>query len=234
VYRMRFLAPLGFALCCATLPGLSQTANKSAAPEKKVEAAAKTSIPAASYAPPAKGPAKSSSQPVASPAAPLQPNGSYRIGVEDELQVSVWREPEISAQVVVRPDGFISLPLLNDIQVVGLSTEELQNMVTTKLKPFVTEPQVTIVVRQIRSRKVYLMGQVARPGSYVLNDDKTALELLAEGGGVTQFAKTKAIYLVRKNGGREMRLRFDYKKALRADNPSSDIHLMPGDMIVVP
>lgn len=231
--RMRFLGFLAFALGCAALPCLSQTSNKSSTSKKAVEAADKTGITSNRY-PVAKETAKNSAPASAPKPAPVQPSGSYRIGIEDELQVSVWREPEISSQVVVRPDGFISLPLLNDIQVVGLSTEELQYLVMQKLKPFVTEPQVTIVVRQIRSRKVYLIGQVARPGSYVLNDDKTALELLAEAGGVTQFAKTGAIYVVRKNEGREKRLRFDYKKALRADDPSSDIHLLPGDMIVVP
>jgi polysaccharide biosynthesis/export protein len=140
------------------------------------------------------------------------------------LQVSVWREPEISSLVVVHADGFISLPLLNDLPVVGMSTEELQDLITQRLKPFVTEPQVTIVVRQIRSRKVYLIAQVAKSGSYVL----------AEAGGVTPFAKTKSIYNVRKTGTREQRLRFNYKKVLATGDPSSDIALTPGDMIVVP
>jgi polysaccharide export outer membrane protein len=156
------------------------------------------------------------------------------VGIEDELQISVWRESEISSQVVVRPDGFISLPLLNDLQVEGLTTKELQALITTKLKSFLTEPQVTVIVRQIRSRKVYLLGQVNKPGSYVLNGDKTVLQLLAEAGGVGQFAKTKAIYVVRRSGGREVRLPFNYKRALNGKDSKSDIELSPGDMIVVP
>jgi polysaccharide biosynthesis/export protein len=159
---------------------------------------------------------------------------SYHVGVEDDLQISVWREPEISSQVTVRPDGFISLPLLNDIQVEGLTTKQLQELVTEKLKGFLTEPQVTVIVRQIRSRKVYLIGQVTRPGSYVLNGDKTVLQLLAEAGGLSQFAKMKSIYVVRKSAGREVRLPFNYKQAVTGKDPKTDIELYPCDMIVVP
>src|SRR2546423_7856357 len=157
----------------------------------------------------------------------IQVDDSYRVGIEDELQVSVWREPEISSQVVVRPDGFISLPLLNDVQVEGLTTKELQELITQKLRGFLTEPQVTVIVRQIRSRKVYLIGQVNRPGSYVLNGDKTVLQLLAEAAGGGQFAKTKSIYVVRKTGGRELRLPFNYKKALNGKDSKSDLGLFP-------
>jgi polysaccharide export outer membrane protein len=118
--------------------------------------------------------------------------------------------------------------------VVGLSTKQLQETISQKLTPFVTEPQVTIVVRQIRSRKVYLIGQVNKPGTYTLNDNKTVLQLLAEAGGLSQFAKMKSIYIVRKDGVRESHLPFNYKKALAAKDISSDIQLLPGDMIVVP
>jgi polysaccharide biosynthesis/export protein len=159
---------------------------------------------------------------------------SYHVGIEDDLQISVWREPEISAQVTVRPDGFISLPLLNDLQVEGLTTKQLQELITEKLKGILTEPQVTVIVRQIRSRKVYLIGQVGRPGSYPLNGDKTVLQLLAEAGGLSQFAKMKSIYVVRKSGGREVRLPFNYKQAVTGKDPKTDIELYPGDMIVVP
>lgn len=175
-------------------------------------------------------------KPIPTPSAEpsIQVDDSYRVGVEDELQISVWREPEISSQAVVRPDGCISLPLLNDVQVVGLTTKELQDLITQKLRGILTEPQVTVIVRQIRSRKVYLIGQVNKPGSYVLNGNKTVLQLLAEAGGVGQFAKTRAMYVVRKSGGREVRLPFNYKRALNGKDSKSDIALSPGDMIVVP
>jgi polysaccharide export outer membrane protein len=113
----------------------------------------------------------------------------YRIGVEDELQISVWHEPELTMPVVVRPDGKITMPLINDVAVVGLRTEELQTLLMEKFKPFVNEPQVTVIARNIRSRKVYLVGQVIRPGSYPLVGRKTVVELIAEAGGMGPFAK---------------------------------------------
>jgi polysaccharide export outer membrane protein len=159
---------------------------------------------------------------------------TYRIGVEDELQVTVWREPELSASVAVRPDGVISLPLLDEVPVVGMTTKELAENLTKRLRAYVAEPQVTVVARQIRSRKVYLVGAVGRPGSYPLNGRKTVLQLLAEAGGPGQFAKVKSIYVVRDINGKRMKLPFNYKKALAGNDVDSDVILAPGDMIVVP
>jgi polysaccharide export outer membrane protein len=156
----------------------------------------------------------------------------YRIGVEDELQISVWREPEMSNTVVVRPDGMITMPLLNDIQVVGLRTEDLQALLTEKLKPFVNEPQVTVIVRQIRSRRVYVFGQVARQGTFQLNTRKTVLEVLAEAGGISQFAKSRAMYILRTQSGKRVRIPIDYKKVVAGQ--SQNLALYPGDVIVVP
>jgi polysaccharide biosynthesis/export protein len=161
-------------------------------------------------------------------------NDDYRIGVEDELQISVWHEPELSGGVAVRPDGMITLPLLNDIRVVGLTTKQLQNQLTEQLKPFVSEPQVTIIVRAIKSRKVYMAGKVVHPGAYGLNGDKTVLQMLLEAGGLTQFAKPNSIYVLRKMGDREERLAFSYKKALKGEEGKGDFPLCPGDMVVVP
>ncbi len=156
----------------------------------------------------------------------------YRIGIEDELQISVWREPELNSMVVVRPDGNITVPLLNDVQAIGLRPEELQTVLTHRLKAFVNEPQVTVVVRQIRSRKVYLFGEVVRQGTFSLNGRKTVLELLAEAGGLGPFAKSESIYILRNLGGRQLRIPFSYKKALAGRGES--IALLPGDMVVVP
>jgi polysaccharide biosynthesis/export protein len=157
---------------------------------------------------------------------------TYIIGVEDELQVSVWREPELSTVVVVRPDGIITLPLINDVKAVGLKTEELQNVLMDKLKNFVNEPQVTVIVRAIRSRKVYLVGEVGRQGTYALNGDMTALELLAAAGGVGPFAKADAIYILREQNGKKIRIPFHYKKAVAGK--SENVTLQPGDVVVVP
>ena len=157
---------------------------------------------------------------------------TYIIGVEDELQISVWREPELSTTVVVRPDGMITLPLINDVKAVGLKTEDLQNVLMEKLKNFVNEPQVTVIVRSIRSRKVYLVGEVGHQGTFPLNGDMTALELLAAAGGVGPFAKADSIYILREQNGKKIRIPFHYKKAVAGK--SENVTLQPGDLVVVP
>lgn len=157
---------------------------------------------------------------------------SYVIGVEDELQISVWREPELSTVVVIRPDGMITLPLINDVKAVGLKTEELQNLLVEKFKNYVNEPQVTVIVRAIHSRKVYLVGQVGRQGTYPLNGDMTALELLAAAGGIGTFAKADSIYILRELNGKKTRVPFHYKKAV--EGKSENVLLQPGDVVVVP
>lgn len=161
-----------------------------------------------------------------------QPPSGYRVGVDDELAISVWHEPEFSQGAVVRPDGMITLPLLNDIKVVGLTTEEIQTVLTEKMKNVVNDPQVTVSIKAIKSRKVYLVGNVTKQGMYPLSGRTTVLELLAEAGGLGPFAKSKSIYVLRKNDGKEIRLPFNYKKALagKGENPE----LISGDMVVVP
>ena len=157
---------------------------------------------------------------------------TYRIGVEDELQISVWREPELSSLVVVRPDGKITLPLINDIVVTGLTPDELQTLLGQKLKTYVNEPQVTVTVRSIRSRKVYIVGQAVRQGSFPLNGTKTVLELIAEAGGLNPFAKSSSIYVLRTIDGKKTKIPFDYKKAI--SGKTENVVLMPGDVLVVP
>lgn len=157
---------------------------------------------------------------------------TYRIGVEDELQISVWREQELSTIAVVRPDGKITLPLLNDITVIGLTTEEFQTLLAQKFKPYVNEPQVTVTVRTIRSRKVYLVGQTLRQGSFPINGSKTVLELIAEAGGLNAFAKPASIYVLRTVDGKKTKIPFNYKKAIAGK--SENVLLMPGDVVIVP
>ena len=176
-------------------------------------------------------PAKKEAPPVATPK-PGDTETTYRIGVEDELQISVWREPELSSIVVVRPDGKITLPLINDIVVTGLTTDELQTMLAQKLKNYVNEPQVTVTVRNIRSRKVYIVGQALRQGSFPLNGTKTVLELIAEAGGLNAFAKSSSIYVLRTIDGKKTKIPFDYKKAI--SGKIENVVLMPGDVLVIP
>jgi polysaccharide biosynthesis/export protein len=161
---------------------------------------------------------------------------SYHIGIEDDLTISVWHEQDLSMDVVVRPDGMITMPLLNDLKVTGMTTKELQDTLTEKLKQldFLKEPQVTVIVRQIHSRRVYLVGQVIKPGVYGLNDSKTVLQLLAEAGGPGAYAKLGSIYIIRQQGNVRRRLAFNYKKAITGKNLSDDIVLEPGDMVVLP
>ncbi len=157
---------------------------------------------------------------------------SYRVGVDDDLLISVWHEPELSQAVVVRPDGMITLPLLGDIKAAGLTTEELQAVLAEKMKTLVNEPQVTVLVKAVKSRKVYAMGAVAKQGVYPLSGKLTVLELIAEAGGLGPFAKTRSIYILRTVNSKQVRIGFHYKKALsgKGDNPQ----LQPGDMVVVP
>ena len=163
----------------------------------------------------------------------VAPEG-YRIGLDDSLSISVWHEPELSSVVVVRPDGMITLPLINDVNVVGLKPLELQELLTEKLKAYVSEPQVTIIVTGIKSRKVYLVGQVAKQGAYPLEGDETVLQLLATCGGVGPFAKTGSIYVLRGEKGKQVRIPFKYKKALQGRSGNGDVVLQPGDVVVVP
>ena len=158
---------------------------------------------------------------------------SYRIGLDDQLMISVWREQELSMNVVVRPDGVITLPLLNDVHVVGLKPIELQQILTEKLKPFVSEPQVTVIVQSIRSRKVYLVGNVSKQGAFNLDGGETVLQLLAAAGGVSQFGKADSIYILRMENKKQIRIPFQYKKALKG-RTQDDVLLEPGDVVVVP
>jgi polysaccharide export outer membrane protein len=172
--------------------------------------------------------------------APIDPSkpgaydpSSYVIGADDQLRISVWREPDLSLSVVVRPDGMITLPLLNDVGAAGLKPLELQSRLTERLKPFVNEPQVTVIVESIRSRKVFLAGAGIKAGSFPLGGRMTALELIVQGGGLGPFAKAKSIYVLRVVNGQQTRIPFNYKNALSGKS-SSDVYLEPGDVVVVP
>jgi polysaccharide export outer membrane protein len=185
---------------------------------------------------------KASVEPTAAPASAAAPStsadaadedpGIYRIGPEDQLQISVWHEPELGGAPVVRPDGKITLPLIGDVYVIGQTPDELQVLLTKDFKQFVNDPQVTVIPQQIRSRKVSLVGQVVRQGTYPLNGRVTVVQLIAEGGGLGQFARAKSIYILRKKKGQEIKIAVNYKEAVkgRGDNPI----LFPGDMVVVP
>lgn len=180
-----------------------------------------------------KAQAQPSTRPAVSESGSAVDPDAYRIGLADQLMISVWKEPELSMTVVVRPDGMITLPLVNDVHVVGLKPVELQQILIDKLKPFLTEPQVTVIVQGIKSRKVYLVGNVSKQGSYPLDGGETVMQLLAASGGVGPFAKADSIYILRTENNKQVRIPFQYKKALKGKT-KEDILLQPGDVIVVP
>ena len=159
---------------------------------------------------------------------------NYVIGSQDMLDISVWREPDFSRTVPVRPDGKISLPLLNDMQAAGLTPSQLAAELTKSLNKFVTNPQVTIMVTQINSQRFYVLGEAARPGAYTLIPEMTILQALSNAGGFTTFANAKKIYLLREENGKQQKLLFNYKDVISGKRTEQNIVLKNGDTIVVP
>ncbi len=158
----------------------------------------------------------------------------YRIGPQDLVRIDVWKEPDISRTIPVRPDGKISLPLMNDVQAAGLTAMELAGSIREGLSKYITSPQVTVTVTEINSRRVYVTGEVMRPGAQPLLPNMTALQALTSAGGFTQFAKTKSIYILRIEDGKQVKHPFNYKAVLDGKHPEDNIQLQPGDVIVVP
>jgi polysaccharide export outer membrane protein len=165
---------------------------------------------------------------------PLELKPDYVVGEGDALHIDVWQEPEVSQNVVVRPDGKVSLPLVNEIKVSGMTPLEIQGLVAEKLRTFVNQPKVTVTVMEVHSRKAFITGEVAHPGEYPLNTQVTVLQLIAQAGGFTPFAKTENIMILRVSDGKEQRLKFKYKEVLRGKNTDQNIALAPGDTVVVP
>jgi polysaccharide export outer membrane protein len=167
------------------------------------------------------------------PAAPPSVSSDYVIGSEDTLHVSVWKEPDLTATLPVRPDGKISLPLLNDVQAAGLTPMQLAADLTTRLKKYVAEPQVTVVVTQMNSQKVFLLGEVLHTGAVPLIPNMTVLQVLST-AGFSQFANTKNIYVLRTENGKQEKLPFNYKAVVKGEHMEQNILLKPGDTVVVP
>jgi len=159
----------------------------------------------------------------------------YVIGVQDVLAINVWRDPELSRTVPVRPDGKISLPLVGDLHVSGLTPRMLQDRLTKELDAYIRKPKVTVIVQEMNSRKFYIMGMVDRPGAFPLASHVTVLDALAMSGGFRDFARVNQIYLlhVLPDGSRK-RIPFDFKAAVLGNNPYRDIEIQPGDTLVVP
>jgi len=177
----------------------------------------------------AASPADSKTAPI-----PATTDPAYVIGPEDVLDISVWKEPDVSRVVPVRPDGRISLPLINDVQAAGLSPQQLAGSVAEKLKKYLNGPQVTVIVTAINSQRVFVVGEVLRAGAFPMLPGMTVLQALSSAGGFTTFADVKKIHVMRMRNGKQLEIPFNYREVLKGDNSEQNIKLEPGDTIVVP
>lgn len=169
----------------------------------------------------------------ASASVPDLPPG-YVIGPDDVLQVVFWKDKDLTTDVTVRPDGLITLPLLQDIKAAGLTPDELKASIIEAAKRYVASPTASVIVRQINSRKVYITGEVQKPGAYALTSPMTVVQLIAVAGGLKEFAKAKEILVVRTVKGQPVSYRFNYQDVAKGRRFAQNIALLPGDTVVVP
>ena len=191
--------------------------------------AATSSLPAFAQSPP-KPAAPTTSTAVQQP---LQLPKDYVVGVDDVLSVVFFREKDMSADVVVRPDGKISLPMLNDVPASGMTPEQLAEAIEQAATKFVRDPNATVLVKEIRSRKVYVIGEVAKTGAMPLANEMTVMQALAEAGGPLEYAKKDSIQIIRTEKGQERRIKFNYNEYVEGKNTQQNIRLLPGDTILV-
>lgn len=181
--------------------------------------------------------ANDAAKPAAADKAPSEPvsvaGPDYVIGADDMLHISVWKEPDLTETLPVRPDGKISLPLLNDVSAAGLTPTQLADSITGKLKKYMADPRVTVVVTAMNSQKIYVLGEVTHTGTMPLQPNMTVLQALAS-AGFTQFANTKGIYVLRTESGKQQKIPVNYKALLKGASIDQNLVLKPGDTIVVP
>ena len=158
----------------------------------------------------------------------------YEIGPGDMLNISVWKEAELSGTVPVRPDGKVSLPLLSDVQAAGTTPSKLAATITERLRQYLTDPRVTVIVTAANSKRVYLIGEVVRPGAIPMLPNMTMLQALSTSGGFSPFANIKKMYVLRMENGKQVKIPVNYKAAISGQAPDQNIALKSGDTIVVP
>jgi polysaccharide biosynthesis/export protein len=200
--------------------------------------------PATTWAQPGQGPNAKPTPAVAAPAAPaavvpapvpvLAVIPDYLIGAEDILSIVFWRDKEMSTEVAVRPDGKITLPLLNEVRAAGLTPGQLKDLLVEESKKYVEDPNVSVVVKQINSRKVFITGEIGKPGPYPLMAPTTIMQLLVVAGGLRDYAHSEKITIMRSENGKPTSLRFNYKEFVKNKNLKQNIELKPGDTIIVP
>jgi polysaccharide export outer membrane protein len=194
-------------------------------------AAAQTSPPA----PPAQStmPAGAATAAAPRPTDPVVPPG-YVIGTDDVLAIVYWKDKEMTSEAQVRPDGRIALPLINEVVAAGLTPEQLREKLTEESKKYMEDANITVVVRQINSRKAFITGEVNKPGTYPLTSPITVMQLIAMAGGLREYADAKRIVIMRTENGKPTSLRFNYKDVIDGKNLEQNIQLKPGDTVVVP
>jgi polysaccharide export outer membrane protein len=170
----------------------------------------------------------------AAPAAESGVSEDYVIGPEDVIGVQFWREPEMSGDVIVRPDGMITLPLIGEVKAEGLKPHVLRDQVKQAAGRFLTDANVTVVVRQVNSRRIYVTGQVIHPGAYPLASPRTVLQAIALAGGLTEYAESDNISVARTEQGRTRVFKFNYKNVSKGKTLEQNIQLLPGDTVIVP
>jgi polysaccharide export outer membrane protein len=202
---------LGLALAAALVaPAAAQEPSK--APDKKADSAAA----------PATASARTS-------------DDSFVIGADDVIAINVWKEPDLSRSIPVRSDGKITLPLIGEVQAAGKTPHQLEVELVGKLQNFISEPEVTVIVQDVRSQRFNILGQVAKPGSYLLTSSTTVLDAIAMAGGFRDFAKKKSIYVLRQNSdGTQVRLPFNYSDVIKGQNFEQNVKLKPRDTVVIP
>jgi polysaccharide biosynthesis/export protein len=204
-----FVSAAGLLLTMGVPPASSQDAGQKLTPEPRAGSAPKTAVAATA-------------------------SERYIIGPDDVLQIVFWREKDLSAEVTVRSDGRISLPLLNDVVAAGRTPDELRAALIEGASPFLADPNATVVIKESRSRKVFITGSVERPGPYVLTGRTTVIQLIAMAGGLKEFADQKNIVVMRGSNGRQVSYSFDYRSILRRQNLEQNFDLAPGDTVLVP
>jgi polysaccharide biosynthesis/export protein len=163
----------------------------------------------------------------------LQQNKTYVLGCADTLKVTVWRHEEASADAVIMPDGKISLPLVGEIAAAGLTVDELKDELNRKYSEYITEPHITITVKEINSLKIYVLGEVKNPGEFKLNSYTDVLQAISMAGGFTIYANKSTIHIIRKDGDKKIKISFNYNEVVAGKNLNQNIPLNPGDVIVV-
>lgn len=167
------------------------------------------------------------------PTDPVVPPG-YVIGTDDVLSIVYWKDKDMSADAQVRPDGRIALPLINEVQAAGLTPEQLREKLMEESKRYMEDASITVVVRQINSRKAFITGEINKPGPYPLTSPTTVMQLISMAGGLREYANSKKIVIMRTENGKPVSLPFNYKDVVSGKNLTQNIQLKPGDTVVVP